>query len=116
MMKIPFRQKILSWGEPIKELRRICQATRDTELYKTPWFDRVFFQGMLGILRKYKPSMFVEIHPPHVGGEPIIQFLEELKDLGYKTKYVIDKAFNYPIVKKKDAVETISLNAGWTGE
>ena len=67
-------------------------------------------KGMRGILRKYRPSMFVEIHPSIVGGEPIIRFLEELKGLGYKTKYVIDKAFNYPIVRKKNAVETMSLD------
>jgi len=66
--------------------------------------------GMIGILRRYRPGMFIEAHPTHVGGKAIVRLLEQLRDLGYETKYVVDKAFNYPTVRTNAAVETLSIS------
>jgi FkbM family methyltransferase len=67
-------------------------------------------KGMLGILKKHKPALFVEIHPTLAGGDAIIRFLCELKDLGYKTKCLVDKAFNYSLIKKKGAIEILTID------
>ena len=89
----------------LEQEERVDYIQMDIEGYEVE-----VIKGMIGILRKYRPGMFIEIHTPIVGGESIIKFLKELKCLGYKTKYVIDKAFNSPLVWKKDAVETISID------
>lgn len=66
-------------------------------------------KGMQGILQKYRPALFIETHQWAVGGEAIIQLFEDLKKLGYETKYVINYAFDHPIVKR-NAMGTMSLD------
>lgn len=77
----------------------------DTEGYETE-----IIKGMLSILNKYKPTMFIEIHQFIVGGKVMVRFLERLRELGYETKYVIDRGFDIPVVKGKNYVESISID------
>ena len=67
-------------------------------------------KGMIDILAKHKPILFIEIHQFIVGGEPIIQFLRTLKELGYETRYVIGRVFDNAVVKGKKYTETMSLD------
>ena len=66
-------------------------------------------KGMQGILQKYGPALFIETHQWAVGGEALFQLFEDLKKLGYETKYVINYAFDHPIVKRS-AMGTMSLD------
>jgi hypothetical protein len=64
---------------------------------------------MHNTLERHRPAIFVETHAPYMGGEAAVEFLAELLKLGYETKYVVDKAYNYPTVTGFNAVETIPL-------
>jgi FkbM family methyltransferase len=67
-------------------------------------------KGMLGILNRYHPGIFMEIHSPQAGGENAVNLLKQLKSLGYRTKYAVDKVFNYPFINSKKSVETPSID------
>jgi FkbM family methyltransferase len=67
-------------------------------------------RGMLDILKHYHPGIFMEIHAPQAGGENAINLLRQLKNLGYRTKYVVDKVFNYPFISSKKSIETPSID------
>ncbi len=67
-------------------------------------------KGMRSILKKYSPGIFVEIHPSIVGKDAILKFLDELKELGYEDKYVVDRISDHAWVKRKHKTETIKID------
>ena len=65
--------------------------------------------GMLDILKKYKPKMMIEIHPFIVGGEAIIDYLKKLKSIGYETTFVIGRVYDNRFAMGKNRIEKMSL-------
>ena len=85
--------------------KQIDYIQMDMEGYETEAIN-----GMLEILKRWHPGIFMEIHAPQAGGENAVILLKHLKSLGYGTKYVVDKAFNYPLIKNKRSIETPSID------
>lgn len=74
-------------------------------------FEVEAIKGMLQILKIHKPEIFLELHSQQAGPDKAIQLLETLKELGYKSKYTVDKAFNYPYAgNSQHVIETLSID------
>lgn len=84
---------------------RIDYIKMDIEGYETE-----AIKGMLGILRRYRPGMFVEIHPSYVEEEAMTQFLEDIQELGYEIKYMVNRLSDHPVVRRKHAAETTNID------
>lgn len=84
---------------------KIDYIKMDIEGYETE-----AIKGMHGILQKHRPGLFIETHPAIAGGKATIQLLEDLKRLGYETKYVVDKASDHPVFAKRATAEILALD------
>jgi len=96
---------------PLRTLDRLLQdeprvdwVRMDVEGYETE-----VIKGMQDIMRRHRPRIFMEAHVWATGSEPFIRLLRELRNAGYRTQYVVDKAYEYPAVKRRDVIETLSL-------
>jgi FkbM family methyltransferase len=75
-------------------------------------FEIEIIKGMHKILDKFKPTLFIEIHLDILGYEKVKRFLEEIKSLGYDSKYIVDKAFEHRLLMGKDNkhIEEMSID------
>jgi FkbM family methyltransferase len=85
---------------------RVDYIQMDMEGYETK-----AIYGMINVLKKYHPSIFIELHPRNSGGNNIINLVRQLKELGYIPKYVVNKAYNYPMAcRVKNCIETPTID------
>jgi FkbM family methyltransferase len=89
----------------LRDESRIDYVRMDVEGSETE-----IIQGMGEILHRHRPGIFMEAHAYMVCSESFIGMLNNLKEAGYRTKYVIDKAYEYPTVGRRYVVETISID------
>jgi hypothetical protein len=85
--------------------KHIDHVQMDMEGYETE-----AVKGMLEILKRHHPGIFLELHPHLAGVENAIDLLGQLKGLGYRTKYVVERILNNPFIKSKRVVETPSID------
>jgi len=66
------------------------------------------YSGMTEIIKKFKPELYMEIHPVFMGVEKTIEFLQQLKNDGYEIKYFTYRISDTPCIcdKKNDILET----------
>ena len=88
----------------LKDEPRVDYVRMDVEGYEVQ-----LIKGMRGIMKRCGPGIFMEAHPWAIGSEPFIGLLKDLEDAEYRIKCVVDKAYEYPIVKRRDVIETLSL-------
>lgn len=98
--------KVMTLDSLLENEKRIDYIQMDMEGYEVE-----AIKGMQEILKHHHPGIFLELHTHSTGSENAANLLRQLAALGYKTKYVVDKAFNYPLIKSKKAVETPAIEA-----
>jgi FkbM family methyltransferase len=57
----------------------------------------VVLSGMLRTIKRYSPRLVIEIHPDIIGATGITQWLNALKDLGYKPDWLFDQERDMPL-------------------
>jgi len=66
------------------------------------------YSGMTQVIKKFKPDLYIEIHPSLIGIEKTIEFLLQLKEDGYEIKHYTHRISDTPWIfnKKNDILET----------
>ena len=67
------------------------------------------YQGARKVIRKFKPSLLIEIHKHLMGINKTKQFLEMLKEDGYEVKSYFPRELDVPIVGNINDVKKISI-------
>jgi FkbM family methyltransferase len=57
----------------------------------------VVLPGMLHTIRRYSPSLLIEIHPDLIEAQAVVQWLGALKDLGYRPDWLFDQERDIPL-------------------
>ena len=57
-------------------------------------------EGAQEVLRKYKPSLFIEIHTFALGWESVRRALISLRDLGYSSGVLIERTWDQPWISR----------------
>lgn len=58
--------------------------------------------GSKKILRKFKPTLMIEVHKMYLGVNGTRRFFDELSNLGYEIKYFIPRIYDSPIGRVSD--------------
>jgi len=88
-----------------KNLEKIDFLRMDVE-----GFELQIFEGMQKTLRKFKPTIQLEVHKKHMGMDKTKLFLELLKNHGYQAKFYHPRDLDVPFIGTKNDVKKYSLN------
>ncbi len=87
-------------------LKKIDFIRMDIEGYEDKAYD-----GMTQVIKQFKPSLYMEIHPHFMGLERTKSFFEKLKKDGYEIKYFTQRITDTPwISDPKNDVKDITLD------
>ncbi len=67
-------------------------------------YEGIALEGMMDTLNRYKPRLIIELHPSLIGGRKTVNLLRQLKNLGYRTEYVVDRLLDNRWTQRKRAV------------
>lgn len=59
-------------------------------------------RGMMETLRKHRPILVMELHTDITGGRKIVELLQSLRSLGYKTEFVVSRYLDNPWIAERD--------------
>jgi len=86
-------------------LKKIDFIRMDIEGYESK-----AYSGMTEIIKKFKPDLYMEIHPVFLGEEKTIEFLQKLKKDGYEIKYFSHRITDTPWIYEKNDIFEITID------
>ena len=72
-------------------------------------FEYESFFGMVETLKKFKPTLIIEIHSVEMGLERSKEFLDNLRKLGYNIKYYFPRFWDFKIISSMKDVKKIRI-------
>jgi FkbM family methyltransferase len=66
-------------------------------------------KGCYKLIKKYRPSLLIEIHPSLLGERKLRELLSLFKDLGYRVKYFIPRNIDVRFVASDNLVEEVGI-------
>jgi len=67
------------------------------------------FKGSKNTLRKFKPILMIEFHKMYLGKNETRELLQELKSMGYESKYYIPRLLDMPVIGNIGDVKKFGL-------
>jgi len=73
-------------------------------------YEFFIYMGIRNSIRKFSPTMQIEIHAHHLGEERTRELLEKLKEDGYETEYYIVRQIDIPTVGDMNDVKKVKID------
>lgn len=103
IIKVPL--KTLNSFADENNLEKIDLLRMDVEGYENK-----IFMGGIEFLKKFRPTIMIEIHKMIMGEEETRKILQKLKEINYENYYFIPRIFDSQIIGEKNDVKDVTID------